>query len=128
MIFKAFNFYIEKLLDITSTARKMSRYGVFMVRYANHKKTFNNIKYQTDTELSNEYWNIISTNTSNVSWEIFGTHKSYNQSSKRCLLCLNEKLAIALHKDDNMLNKRSEIISKCRHRNKYMLASCDSKD
>ena len=95
----------------------------------NHKKTFNNVKYQTDTELSNEYWNIISANkTSNISWEILGTHKSYNQSSKQCLLCLNEKLAIALHKDDNMLNKRSEIISKCRHRNKYMLASYDSKD
>ena len=33
---------------------------VFKLRYANHKKTFNNIKYKTDTELSNEYWNIIS--------------------------------------------------------------------
>ena len=110
-----------------------SYYGVceiaFKLRYANHEKTFNNIKYQTDTELSNEYWNIISANkTSNISWEILGTHKSYNQNSKRCLLCLNEKLAIALHKDDNMLNKRSEIISKCKHRNKYMLASYDSKD
>ena len=110
-----------------------SYYGVceiaFKLKYTNHKKMFNNIKYQTDTELSNEYWNIISANkTSNVSWEILGTHKSYNQSSKRCLLCLNEKLAIALHKDDNMLNKRSEIISKCKHRNKYMLASYDSKD
>ena len=101
----------------------------FKLRYANHKKTFNNAKYQTDTELSNEYWNIISAKkTSNISWEILGTHKSYNQSSKRCLLCLNEKLAIALHKDDNMLNKRSEIISKCRDRNKYVLASYDSKD
>ena len=108
-------------------------YGVcettFKGRYANQKKTFNNIKYQTDTELSNEYWNIISANkTSSVSWEILGTHKSYNQGSKRCLLCLNEKPAVALHKDDNMLNKRLEIISKCRHRNKYMLASYDSKD
>ena len=28
------------------------------------------------------------------------------------VLCLNEKLAIALHKDDNMLNKRSDIIIK----------------
>ena len=55
-------------------------------------------------------------------------HKSYNQSPKRCLLCLNEKLAIALHKDDNMLNKRSEIIIKCRHRNKYMPAIYDRKD
>ena len=56
-------------------------YGVsetaFKLRYANNKKTFNNIKYQTDTELSNEYWNIISANkTSYISWEILGTHKS----------------------------------------------------
>ena len=102
---------------------------VFKLRYANHKKRFNNIKYLTDTELSNEYWNIIAANkTSNISWEILGTQKSYSQSSKRCLLCLNEKLAIALHKGDNILKKRSEIISKCRYRNKYRLASYDSKD
>ena len=50
-------------------------YGVsetaFKLRYANHKKTFNNIKYQTDTELSNEYWNIISANKTNpgIFWE-----------------------------------------------------------
>ena len=70
-------------------------YGVsetpFKLIYGNHKKTFNNIKYQTDTDLSNEYWNIISANkTSNKSCEFFGTHKSYNQRSKRCLLCLDD--------------------------------------
>ena len=101
----------------------------FKLRYANHKKTFNNIKYQTDTELLNKYWNIISANkTPKISWEILRTHKSYNQNSKRCLLCLSEKLAIALYKVDNMLNKRSEVRGKCRHRNKYMLASYDSKN
>ena len=76
-------------------------YGVsettFKLGYANH----------TDTELSNEYWNIVSADkTSNISWEMLGTHKSYNQSSKRCLLCLDEKLAIAIHKDDNILNQK----------------------
>ena len=87
------------------------------------------MKYQiADTELSNECWKIISASkTLDISWEILGTHKSYNQSSKWCLLCLNEKLAIALHGDDNMLNKRSEVISKCRHGNKNMLANYDSK-
>ena len=69
-------------------------YGVcetaFKRRYVKHKKTFNNIKYQTDAELSNEYWNIISANkTSDVSWGILGTHKSYSQSFKRCLLPAN---------------------------------------
>ena len=58
----------------------------------NIKKTFNNIKCQTDTELSNKDWNIISANkTSNISWKILGTRKSSNQNCKRCLLCLNEK-------------------------------------
>ena len=67
----------------------------FKIRYTNYKKTFNNIKHQTDPELSNEYWNIIAADkTSNISWNILGTHKSYNKSSKLCFLCLYEKLAI----------------------------------
>ena len=90
-------------------------------------KKINSIKYQTDTELSNEYWNIISASkTSNISWEIFGTLKTYSESSKLYLLCLDEKLAIALNKDDNILNKRSEVTSKCRNRSKYMPARYDS--
>ena len=83
-------------------------YGVsetaFKLRYAKHEKTFNSIKYQTDTELSNEYRNNISAKkTSDISWEILGTHKSYNQSSKQCLLCPNEKLAITLDGNNNMI-------------------------
>ena len=125
--------YTKQVLQQRKKIQKQKiYYGVceaaFKLRYANHKKTFSNIKYQTDTELSNEYWNIISAkkNLEHILGN-FGNPQII-QSSKRCLLCLNEKLAIALHKDDNMLNKRSEIISKCRHRNKYMLASYDSKD
>ena len=84
----------------------------FKHRYANHNKAFNNIKYQTNTELWNEYLNIISANkTPNISCEILGTYKSSNQSSRRCLQCLNEKLTIALHKGDNMLNKTSGVIA-----------------
>ena len=127
--------YTKQVSHQTKKIRKQKCcYGVsetaFKLRYANHKKTFNNIKYQTDTELSNEYWKIMSAGKSlDISWEILGTHKSYNQSSKRCFLCLNEKLAIALHGDGlNMLNKRSEVINKCRHRNKYILDNYDSKD
>ena len=41
-------------------------YGVsktgFKLRCANYKITLNKTKYQTDTELSNEYWNILSGN------------------------------------------------------------------
>ena len=37
----------------------------------------------------------------------------YSPQTKRCLLCLNEKLEIAAYKEQNLLNKRNEIISKC---------------
>ena len=43
---------------------------------------------------------------------------------KTCFLVIgviNGKLAIALHKDDNILNKRSEVISKCRY---WRFCSC----
>ena len=44
------------------------------------------------------------------------------------MLYLNEKLAVALHKEDNILNKRTEIIRKCRHNIKCNLPNYDTKD
>ena len=82
-----------------------------------------------DTELSNEIWKLKEQNkNADISWEILGIHQSYNASTKRCMLCLNEKLAIALRKEGNILNKRTEIISKCRQSVKYNLANYDTKD
>ena len=43
---------------------------------------------------------------------------SYNQNSKYCLLCLNEKYEIATYRGDNLLNKTTEIITTCRHKSK----------
>ena len=42
------------------------------------------------------------------------------------MLCLNEKLEILEYEGDNILNKRSELVSKCRHRNKFMLRQYDT--
>ena len=82
-----------------------------------------------DTELSNDFWKIKDNKRStNIAWEILGRHQAYNTSSKRCSLCLNEKLKIALHGNNNMLNRRTEILNKCRHKNKYALISCYSTD
>ena len=101
----------------------------FKSRYAKHRKSFKNRNYKTDTELSNEIWKLKEQNkNADISWEILGIHQSYNASTKRCMLCLNEKLAIALHKEGNILSKRTEIISKCRHSIKYSLANYDTND
>ena len=54
--------------------------------------------------------------------------RSYNPNSKRCLSYLNEKYEIATYKGDNLLNKRTEIISTYRHKSKYKLANCETID
>ena len=98
----------------------------FKKRYSNHKKSFNVIRYKHDTTLSTEFWKIKNKNPK-VTWKIKSKHSPYNPESNRCNLCLNEKLAILEDEDEFLLNKRSEIISKCRHENKFMLKTLASK-
>ena len=56
-----------------------------------------------------------------ISSNIKGKYKSYNPNSRKCNLCLQEKLKIVDDPDEILLNKRSEVFSQCRHRNKYKL-------
>ena len=46
---------------------------------------------------------------------------SYKCDTRCCDLCLTEKYVTASADQDHLLNKRTEIISKCRHRNKYLM-------
>ena len=84
---------------------------------------------KSDTELSNEFWKIKYNKCStNITWQILVRHQAYNTSSKRCSLCLNEKLKKALHVNNNIINRRTEILNKCRHKDKHALISHDSKN
>ena len=58
-----------------------------------------------------------------VIWEILRKAPAYSNLSKRCDLCLMEKLMLISPAQSTVLNKRSEIISKCRHRNKFYLSN-----
>lgn len=57
----------------------------------------------------------------NIMWSIICKANAYNNRSKRCNLCLTEKLCIVKSKNNNLLNKRDELISKCRHENKFYI-------
>ena len=107
----------------------------FKKRYANHKKLFNLVKSRNDTTLYQPHPSIDTTTWTlkqkmqvpRLTWEINGQYKAYNPTLKKCSLCLNEKLAIIDDRDKNLLNKRSEVISKCRHRNKFQLVNLTSR-
>ena len=101
----------------------------FKKRFSNHKKSFNLKEYKNETELSNEIWRIKNSgHHQKVKWEIVKKCAPYNPQTRRCLPRLNEKLKTAAYKEQNLLNKRNEIVSKYRHQLKYALARYDSKD
>ena len=61
-----------------------------------------------------------------VPWQIKRRYNPYNPIFRRCNLCLNKKLEILDDQDKNLLNKRSKIISYCRHQKKVKLKTLAS--
>ena len=57
-----------------------------------------------------------------LDWGILGKAKPYSQSSKELMLCLTEQQQI-IFSTKNLLNKRNELLTKCRHENKFYLAN-----
>ena len=96
--------------------------STFKKRFANHKSSFSHERYKNSTALSNEVWRIKHLNgTPQITWRIIRSAPAYSPESKRCALCLSEKFEIANYPGNNLLNKRTEIIAKCRHRRKHLL-------
>ena len=103
-------------------AKEVAKQVIVKKRYRNHEKSFNVPFYKHDTKLSKEYWNLkMKELNPQISWKINGIYKSYNPTSQHCNLCITEKLEILDDPDKNLLNKISEIIFQCCHKNKYRL-------
>ena len=84
--------------------------------------SFRNRGYEKKIELSIYVWNLTDKGEDfTIKWSVTAKAVPYTRGSKRCNLCLTEKLLIAKADPRTLLNKRSEIVSKCRHRNKFTL-------
>ena len=105
--------------------------GDFSKRYNNHTNSFRHKRYSRDItvskyilEIKKEY-NEMRT----LKWSIVKSVPSYSNISKKCLSCLHEKFEIVNFEDlDYLLNKRSELISKCRYDKKYLLRNYKAND
>ena len=87
----------------------------------------NFFKYESkvnSTELSNHFWDMKRKSIEKPIMHLPVIHhaKPYKNWSKRCKLCLNYKYHI-LASSFNLINKRTELISKCRHKNKFYLVN-----
>ena len=94
----------------------------FKTRYNYHTMSPRNKGNEKKTELSKYVWKLKDKGEDFIiKWSIAAKASPYICGSKRCDLRLTEKLVIAKADPRTLLNKRSEIVSKCRHRNKFAL-------
>ena len=107
--------------EVLTTENDVNKYiGVttdeFKTRYRNHAKSFNNKKYATETELSKYIRKLNEAKKRyTVKWSLIKKVPAYKVGSRRCNLCLEEKLFLLKNKNNNLLNRRSELFTKCRH-------------
>ena len=117
---------IYKASVCTLNGKTMSYYDCcetdFKARYYNLKQSFKTSSKRRQTELSWFVWRLKDEGHIPVTkWSIVCNVKPYSSGVMHCRLCLAKKLAILWADPDTTLNKRSELVAKCRHRNTYKL-------
>ena len=105
---------------VTTTTGDTKTEHEFKTRCNNHKLSFRDRKHSHSTALSKHIWDVKDSNTDyQINWRITKRANAYRGIPSRCNLCLSEKLCILSARDISLLNKKSELVTKCRHENKF---------
>ena len=93
----------------------------FKERWYQHKNSMKAPKPESGhTGLSDYVWKLREQGKKEeVSWEIIQKCVPYQCGSRRCDVCLSEKLHILLADPSTSLNKKSELVGACRHQQRY---------
>ena len=97
----------------------------FKDRLYKHRNSLRHRSKANATELSKYVWELRDRNIEeiNIKWSNLDKGPTYiSVGSKTCSLCLSEKFHKIFHNEGNLPHKRSEILSTCRHRNKFLLS------
>ena len=96
--------------------------GPFKQRYTAHIHSFRSPNCRKETALSKYVWDLKDENAPyEVRWDVARRAAPYKCGTRRCDVCLTEKMVIATADPESMLNSRTEIVSTCRHRAKFSL-------
>ena len=91
----------------------------FKERYRKYKPSINNKRHANDTELSKCVWKLKDSKKQvYIKWSILKHATPSKGGDLRCNLCLT-KIFIILADERKTFNKRSELFSKCLHRNRF---------
>ena len=97
--------------------------NTFKYRLYKHRNSFKCKTKINSTELSKCVSEHKNNNTTPIlEWSTMDQANPRGNGSKRCPLCLTEKFHI-IYSKLSILNKRSELVSKCRHENKFYLSN-----
>ena len=96
----------------------------FKERYTNHIYSFKKSAQRESTTLSKHIWSLKDKGVDySILWRIVKTAPSYHPNIQICHLCNIEKTFILTSTHQNLLNQRTELLAKCRHRRKHLLES-----
>ena len=99
----------------------------FKKRFPKHKDALEKKNAKSATSLSTYVWRLKDKGeTPTIKWEILKKCRPYTCGSRRCDVCLSEKLCI-LKADAQCINMNTELMQKCRHSNKFKLKAVHEK-
>ena len=96
----------------------------FKQRFGKHTSDMKHAKQRKNTTLADYVWSQKEKNiTPTVTWDIKQKSTPYRCGTRKCDICLTEKLEILNSDPSTSLNKKSEILNMCRHRAKFKLSN-----
>ena len=94
----------------------------FKERYGNHKNSFVKAYKRKSTALSTYIWSLKRKGIDyDIKWSSLCEALPYQGGGGLCNLCITEKTFIARSDPNKTLNKRSEVMAKCRHKLPFYL-------
>ena len=122
--------YIYIYVYIYMYVYKLSFLYIYVDNRPQHKLSFTHPQIQTEQHTVKIHMGF--QNSRNHAQSLLGycqISPSLQQHHQRCLLCLTEKLSIiSFENQKDLLNNRSELLSKCRHQNKFLLSNFHAED
>ena len=94
----------------------------FKSRHSNHMTTLRHERYDSSTQLARYVRSLKRQDRPyEISCAVKERANAYSNVARRCNLCIAEKYHILASDRSISLNKRTEIVSKCRHAAKFLL-------
>ena len=110
-----------------TTAEKTETYvgmtmNQFKDRWSIHDGDFKDPERRINTELSSYIWDLKDQNTPyEIRWDLVRRANPFSPVTRKCDLCIAEKLEIIYNPGLATLNKRNELYIHCRNRDKVLL-------